>query len=162
MSSTVTHQWRLTPGGCAFALALLLQPHSAMQAQGVAPGSTAVDSAALSLVRSYFAAYNDHDIDAVVRLLAPDFTWLNVAGDSVTIEVRGANAVRTGLVDYFHRLPSAHSDIEAITALGSWVSVRERARWVGADGPRSQASLSVYQVRDGLLLRVWYYPVVRE
>ena len=153
-------RWAL--GGLGFALALLLLPRPTIQAQEPAPAPSAADSASLSVVRSYFAAYNEHDIDAVVRLLTADFVWLNLAGDSITVEVRGADAVRSGLVDYFRRLPTARSDIEAITALGPWVSVRERARWVGANGPRSQAALSVYEVRGGLLRRVWYYPEVRE
>jgi hypothetical protein len=141
-------------------LALLLLPGTTIQAQGTAPA--AADSASLSVVRSYFAAYNEHDIDAVLRHIAPDFVWLNLAGDSITVELRGADAVRSGLVDYFRRLPTARSDIEAITALGPWVSVRERARWAGPNGPRSQAALSVYEVRGGLLRRVWYYPEVHE
>ena len=149
-------------GGIGFALALLLLPRTAMQAQEPAPALAAADSASLSVVRSYFAAYNSHDIDAVLRHIAPDFAWLSLAGDSISVELRGADAVRSGLVDYFRRLPTARSDIEAISALGPWVSVRERARWVGANGPRSQAALSVYEVRGGLLQRVWYYPEVRE
>ena len=152
-------RWAL--GGLGFALALLLLSRSTIQAQ-TAPAGAAADSASLSVVRSYFAAYNEHDIDAVVRLVTADFVWLNLAGDSITVELRGADAVRSGLVDYFRRLPTARSDIEAITALGPWVSVRERARWVGTNGPRSQAALSVYEVRGGLLRRVWYYPEVRE
>lgn len=149
-------------GGFGFALALLLLPRTTIQAQETAPAAAIADSASLSVVRSYFVAYNSHDVDAVLRYIAPDFVWLSLAGDSITVEVRGADAVRPGLVDYFRRLPTARSDIEAITALGPWVSVRERARWVGANGPRSQAALSVYEVRGGLLRRVWYYPEVRE
>jgi hypothetical protein len=41
------------------------------------------------------------------------------------------------------------------------VSARERAHWVGSAGPRSQAALSVYEVRAGTIQRVWYFPVVR-
>ncbi len=151
---------RWAVGGCELALALLLAT-SQLPAQA-APTGAAADSASLSVVRRYFAAYNEHDIDAVVRLVTPDFVWLSLAGDSITVEVRGADAVRSGLVDYFRRLPTARSEIEAITALGPWVSVRERARWVGKTGPRSQAALSVYEVRGDLLRRVWYYPEVRE
>ncbi|MEO8635743.1 MAG: nuclear transport factor 2 family protein [Gemmatimonadales bacterium] len=153
---------RLLVGG-PLTLALLATLHAgaALKAQTPLSGAAA-DSASLSVVRAYFTAYNAHDVEAVLRLVAPDFVWLSLAGDSVVVEARGAEAIRTGLVDYLRRLPSARSDIEAISALGPWVSVRERARWEGANGPRSQAGLSVYEIRDGLLRRVWYYPVVRE
>jgi hypothetical protein len=69
--------------------------------------------------------------------------------------------VRTQLTAYFRQLPSARSAIETITALGPWVSVRERASWSSASGPRSQAALSIYEVRSGVIHRVWYYPAVR-
>ncbi|NOT06959.1 MAG: nuclear transport factor 2 family protein [Gemmatimonadales bacterium] len=120
------------------------------------------DTAALAVVRAYMEAYNSHDVDGVVRMLSPDFTWLSLSGDSVTVEVRGASAVRASLVQYFRAFPSARSEIEGATVLGPWVTVRERAHWQSAAGPRSQAAISVYEVRGGLLRRVWYYPVVKS
>lgn len=126
------------------------------------PAAVSTDSSSLAVVRAYFAIYNTHDIEGTVRLLAPDFRWLSAQGDSVVVEARGIPAIRAGLVDYFRRLPSARSEIEAATALGPWVMVRERVIWVTATGPRSQAAISVYEVRDGLLRSVWYYPAVRE
>jgi len=51
--------------------------------------------------------------------------------------------------------------METASVLGPWVSVRERARWSTSTGMRSQASMSVYEVREGVLRRVWYYPEVR-
>lgn len=123
---------------------------------------SAPDTTALAVVKSYFAAYNAHDVAGVIRLLSADFTWLSVTGDSVTVEVRGAAATRSSLVEYFQDFPSAKSEMEAATALGPWVTVRERARWQGTAGPRSQAAISVYEVRAGLLRRVWYYPVVKD
>jgi ketosteroid isomerase-like protein len=119
------------------------------------------ESAEAATVRAYFAAYNAHDIDAVVKLLHADFVWLNVVEDTIAVEVRGQEAVRTSLTGYFRGLPTARSEIESIATLGPWVSVRERAHWTGKSGARSQASLSVYEVRDGLLRRVWYYPSVK-
>jgi hypothetical protein len=34
--------------------------------------------------------------------------------------------------------------------------------WTGKSGRRSQAALGVYEVRDGLVKRVWYYPAVEQ
>ncbi|MEO8030583.1 MAG: nuclear transport factor 2 family protein [Gemmatimonadota bacterium] len=130
--------------------------------QAPSPASVAADSSSLAAVRAYFAAYNAHDIDATVGLLSPDFVWLSAQGDSIAVEARGLDAIRTGLVNYFKRVPSGRSDIEAATALGPWVMVRERARWVTTSGPQSQAAISVYEVKDGRLKSVCYYPVVHE
>lgn len=150
------HRWRLRPA--ALLLLLLLVPGRA----GAQTPTPAADTGSAAVVRTYIRAYNAHDIDAVVALLAPDFVWLSVVGDSTVVEARGAAAIRAQLTDYFRSLPSARSELEALSALGPWVSVQERAHWVAASGPRSQAALSVYEVRDGRLRRVWYYPVVRE
>ena len=143
---------------CHLAAALWCQAAVA-QASSAA---VATDSSSLAVVRAYFAIYNAHDIEGTVRLLAPDFRWLSAQGDSVVVEARGIPEIRAGLVDYFRRLPTARSEIEAASALGPWVMVRERASWVTATGPRSQGAISVYEVRDGLLRSVWYYPSVRE
>lgn len=151
MSSSRVHSWIL---GAGIAALLGLGARTA-SAQGA-------DTTAATVVRGYIAAYNAHDIEAVLSFLAPDFVWLSVVGDSVAVEARGREAIRTQLTDYFRSLPSARSELEALTVLGPWVSARERALWVGASGPRAQSSLSVYEVRDGKVRRVWYYPVVRE
>ena len=46
-----------------------------------------------------------------------------------------------------------------IKVSGRYVTVRERASWTSKSGEkRSQASLAVYEIRDGLVARVWYYP----
>lgn len=119
------------------------------------------DTNAVAVVRAYVQAYNAHDIDGMMAFLAPDFVWLSIVGDSVAVEARGHAVLRAQMADYFRRLPSARSEFEEITALGPWVSVHERAHWVSGTGPRSQASLSVYEVRGGVLQRVWYYPVVK-
>jgi uncharacterized protein YndB with AHSA1/START domain/ketosteroid isomerase-like protein len=113
------------------------------------------------VVRAYLQAYNQHDVERMLGFLAPEFVWLSVTGDSVVVEARGVDALRSQMMAYFRRLPSTRSELEEVIALGPWVSARERAHWITASGPRSQASLSVYEVRDGLIRRVWYYPVAR-
>ncbi len=40
------------------------------------------------------------------------------------------------------------------------VSAVETAHWQSKGQERSQASLSVYEIIDGKVRRVWYYPVV--
>ncbi len=33
------------------------------------------------------------------------------------------------------------------------------ARWQGKNGERTQSALAVYEVEEGRVRRVWYYPV---
>ncbi len=135
----------ISAGRLVFMVGLLGLPANEVQAQSALPAVAAPDTTVLAVVRAYFAAYNVHDVDGVIRLLSPDFTWFSLSGDSLSVEARGAT-----------------SEIESATALGPWVTVRERARWQGTAGPRSQAGISVYEVRAGLLRRVWYYPAVKD
>ena len=151
-----TPAWRVV-----LVAALLLAGAREALSQQATGASVPRDTSAAAVVRGYVQAYNAHDIDAVLSFLAPEFVWLNVAGDSLTVEARGPAVVRTQLTGYFRQLPSARSELEELTVLGPWVSAKERAHWASAAGPRSQAALSVYEVRGGLIRRVWYYPSVR-
>ena len=118
------------------------------------PGNEAV-------VAAFVAAYNRHDVDAMLALADTGIVWLSVAGDSVQIETRGAAALRRSLAGYFRSVPTARSVLGQVTSVGPWVTVHERAEWQSSSGPRAQTSVAVYEVRDGRVRRVWYYPVVR-
>ena len=145
-------------GTCLAALALMALPVTAQQAPR-SPAAT--DTSAIAVVRRFVQAFNDRNIDQMVSMLGPSFVWLNVAGDSVTVEVRGAGPLRASMEAYFRQLPSARSELEKVSVLGPWVSTIERAHWTSTNGPRSQAAVAIYEVRDGLVQRVWYYPAVR-
>ena len=109
-------------------------------------------------VRDYVAAYNERSIDTMLSMVRDDIQWLSVAGDKITVETQGKPKLREGLAAYFKSTPSAKSDLEWIQATASRVAARERATWQGKSGPKSQASLSVYEFRGGLISRVYYYP----
>ncbi len=143
---------------------LLVAGASGLPAQrpGASSAAAAADTTPAAVVQAYIRAYNAHDVEATVAFLASDFVWLSIAGDSVAVEARGTDAIRAGLREYFRATPTSRSTLVALSALGPWVTAHERAEWVSASGPRAQASVSVYEVRGGLLRRVWYYPVVRE
>ena len=46
--------------------------------------------------------------------------------------------------------------------VGPYVAIRERVSWTAKSGRRTQTALGVYEVRDGRVRRVWYYPAVRD
>jgi hypothetical protein len=113
------------------------------------------------VVAAYFKAYNAHDLDTVMSFIDPQIVWYTVTPDNTVVEVDGVTALRDGLVKYFKALPSSRSEGEVLGENGPWVSVRETAKWQSAPGPRAQTSLSVYELRNGKIRRVWYYPAVR-
>lgn len=119
-------------------------------------------STALQVVEEQLDAFNRHDVEAMAAQVAPDFVWFSVDGDEVRVEVRGRIALAEGMRSYFASLPSVRSEVEGTLVSGAFVTLRERAIWTDESGiERSQAALGVYEVRDGLIQRVWYYPAER-
>jgi hypothetical protein len=133
----------------ALAGALFLLAAVAIPALAQSPGA---------VVEGFIAAHNEHDVAAMLALAHPDIEWLSVEGDGVRVETRGAEALGEAMRGYFEAVPTARSSVEAMIASGSRVSVRERAHWESASGPQSQTALSVYEVIDGAIRRVWYFP----
>ncbi len=115
------------------------------------------------VLRAYLDAGNRLDADAVAALCAENFAWLNVEGDKLTPEVQGRAALHEWLVGYYKKLPSARSEFLSIEQAGPFLTVRERASWENKEGKRlSQQALGIYEIRDGLIQRVWYFPSVRD
>jgi hypothetical protein len=129
-----------------------------------AHGSTAYLMTPEAIVlRAYLDAYNRHEPDAVAALLAPDVKWFSLDADKLSVDGDGREALQKWLTGYFKSLPDTRSEFLSIEQNGPYFSVRERASWTAKDGkPRSQQSASVYEIRDSLIARVWYFPAVRD
>jgi hypothetical protein len=126
-------------------------------AQPAAP--TPRDTTPISVVREYVAAFNAKDLNAMTRMVARDLVWMSVSGDSLTDVGRGVDAFRRMIAGYFRAVPSARSELITIDATGPWVTTHERTRWDASPADvGGQTSLVVYEVRDGVIRRAWFYP----
>lgn len=115
------------------------------------------------VLRAYLDAANRLDAATVVALCAENFTWHNVDGDRVLPEVQGRANLRTWLDAYHRDIPSARSEFLSIEQTGPFLSVRERTTWVDKEGTRrTQQAIGVYEIRDGLIQRVWYFPAAKD
>jgi ketosteroid isomerase-like protein len=115
------------------------------------------------LLRAYLDAVNRMDADAVTAMCAENFTWYNVEGDKVAPEVQGRAKLHEWLSGYFKSIPSVRTEFLAVEQAGPFLTVRERAAWDNKAGRRvSQQALGIYEIRDGLIQRVWYYPSVKD
>jgi hypothetical protein len=114
-------------------------------------------------IRAYIEAYNSGDVDAMGALLHPEFEWLSITGNEVETVSAGRDTLLAEMRAYFAGGKATTSALSEWSVLGPYVSVVETASWTDKDGqPRSQSSLSVYETTpDGLLRRVWYFPVVK-
>lgn len=110
-------------------------------------------------LRAYYDAFNRHDADGTAALLAEDVKWFGVAGDTQSLDGEGRVAVRDWLAGYFKNLPTVKSDVLELRQTGPHLFVHERASWTDGEGKqRRQSSFGIYEVRDGLIQRVWYFP----
>jgi len=127
----------------------------------ITPGSAAAETATPNeqRVRDYVSAFNNREIDTMLGMVSDDIQWLSVAGDKITVETQGKPQLRESLAAYFKSTPSAKSELQWVQVTASRVAALERAAWQSKSGPKSQASLCVYEFRDALISRVYYYPV---
>jgi hypothetical protein len=149
---------RLFNTAVAMAAALLLTTAATFSAE---PATEPAEPETVQLVRAYMDAFNRHDIPAMAERVAEDFVWFNVTSDSASVEVKGRDKLRRTLGSYFEHTPTVRSEIQGITSAGNYVSFRERAVWNTLLGEKSQTALAVYEVKNRLITRAWYYPAAK-
>lgn len=118
-----------------------------------------LDSEEAVLLRAYLDAFNRQEPGTIAALCAEDFIWYGVEGGTLAPEVQGRSRLHEWLTGYFKSLPSVRSEFLSIEQTGAFLSVRERSTWTNRAGVRvSQQALGIYEVRDGLIRRAWYFP----
>ncbi|CAM2068130.1 Nuclear transport factor 2 family protein [Sulfidibacter corallicola] len=116
----------------------------------------------LAVVERFVAAFNRHDVKAMLDAVHDDVIWFSVDGATNHPEASGKDALEKGMTGYFTQLPSVRSSLEDAFVVGQTVSVKERAAWKNAEGEeRSQAAIGVYEVVGGKIKRCWYFPASR-
>ncbi len=129
------------------------------ESAGPAPAATPE----VSLLRAYLDAYNRHDAEAVAAFCSENFKWFSIDGDKSSMDVEGRDKLREWLVGYFKSFPTVRSEFLSIEQTGPFLSVRERPSWDNKAGKRvSQQAIGIYEIRDGHIVRVWYYPSARD
>lgn len=132
-------------------IVLLLLPAAAMAADAAAPAD---------VVQRFVAAFNGRDLPEMLALAHPDIEWLSVSGSDAATETRGRKELEASLSSYFESCPSCRSTVAIGATTGPYVAAVEIARWETESGTRSQSSLSVYEIVEGRVRRVWYYLAV--
>ena len=112
-----------------------------------------------SLIQSYAAAYNAHDLKTMSQLMHDDIEWINIDGSGQILVTTDKSALTSELTAYFSGNPQSDSTLSDWRVNGRYISATETVTFTRKDGSKgSQASLSVYELEDGLIRRVWYFP----
>ena len=114
------------------------------------------------IVSAYTIAYNNRDLAAMTALMHPDIQWLSVEGDQITIFANGKTDLTEQMSNYMSSPSATTSTLAGSVKDDRFFAVREIASWMRKDGAEAtQSALAVYEISDGLIRRVWYYPATR-
>lgn len=113
------------------------------------PANVAVD---------FVAAYNQQNTDAMLQLVDVGVRYMFIEQNQLYTETADKKALSDFLQGYFKQNPDAQSTVVSSHQSGSFIHQVERALWQDQEGvARSQCSLSVYELKAGLIINIWYF-----
>lgn len=111
------------------------------------------------IISPYSQAWNDKDIQTMSALMHPNIEWISVEGTSLKVEINGKDALVKEMTSWFESDTLPKGSLKGWSFNGDYVAVTETAHWVNKEGEaKSQSALTVYQLEDNLIRRVYYYP----
>ncbi len=106
-------------------------------------------TATIEAVDRFNAAFNAHDVDAVMACMTEDAVFESTAPPAGERH-EGAAAVRAAWEAFFAASPTAHFEGEDVIATGDRCVVRWRYTWTDDDGTEGAIhGVDVLRVRDG-------------
>jgi hypothetical protein len=116
-----------------------------------------------AIVSAHVDAFNQGDVAGMSKMQHPDIEWFNISGSTMSLQASGRAALAKNMQDYFNSTTRVTGTLTNWSLNGDYVSVTETVRWKGPDGKaNAQSALTVYQLEDNLIRRVWYYPSVEN
>lgn len=112
----------------------------------------------LAVVERFIAAFNEHDVDAMLELTADEVRWMSIAEERVSVEASGEDQLRASMSAYFSDVPSASARLRSAAASGRFVHTVEEAGWTSGGEQRRQCSVAVYELESAEIVNVWYFP----
>ncbi len=118
-----------------------------------------VKEAGYTDVATHFVeAYNAHDIDAMLALSHESIKYMFISGNQIHTVTNGKAHLKRYLKPFFEHNPKASSRIRSSKLSGDFIQLLEEAVFTDKQGQeRSQCSFSMYQLKDNLIINVWYF-----
>lgn len=115
------------------------------------------------IISAYSAAWNANNLDEMAALMHPEIEWLSVVGSAVKVETKGKEQLVDSLKAWFESPSLPTGSLRDWSINGNFVAVTETASWLDdAKQTQSQSSLTVYELEDNLIRRVYYYPSISQ
>ncbi|MFN0073296.1 MAG: nuclear transport factor 2 family protein [Chloroflexota bacterium] len=103
----------------------------------------------LAVVNAFNAAFNQHDVDAIMALMTDDCLFENTGPAPDGRRYVGQSAVRAVWQKLFASSPNAYFESEDMFAGGDRCVVRWRYEWNAGDPAGHVRGVDVFRVRDG-------------
>ncbi len=104
----------------------------------------------LETINRFNAAFNRHDVDAVMALMTDDCVFENTFPPPDGQRFEGQSAVRGAWEELFRSSPNALFETEELFVAGDRCTARWIYRWTAADGtPGHVRGVDVFRVREG-------------
>lgn len=105
------------------------------------------------IVQQQVNAYNARDLEAFIATYSPD---IKIYAHPDTLRGSGHAEMRKTYGDLFKRVPKLHCEIANRIVMGNFVIDQERV--TGNPNGAVINAVAIYEVRDGLIQRVWFVP----
>jgi ketosteroid isomerase-like protein len=110
-------------------------------------------AATLQAIQRFNAAFNRHDVGAIMRCMTDDCVFENTSPAPDGQRYQGADAVRQCWEAFFSSSPRAAFETEEEFAVGDRAVVRWRYQWDGGH----VRGVDVFRVRDGKVAEKYSY-----
>ena len=124
-------------------------------ADDVMPSNT---NASIEVVEQFIQAFNEHNVGQLLSHTTDTVHWLNISGSKMLIETSSKNELGAAMADYFQTLPDAKATLTQAVSSANYVSTIEKVTWSHDGEQDSQCSIGVYELKQGKINAVWYYP----
>jgi ketosteroid isomerase-like protein len=104
---------------------------------------------ALAVVNAFNAAFNRHDVDAIMALMTDDCVFENTRPAPDGTRYEGQAAVRAFWEQFFARSPQARFEFEDMFAAGNRCVVSWTYFWVKNEVPGRVRGVDLFRLRDG-------------
>ncbi|GAA0859512.1 nuclear transport factor 2 family protein [Aliiglaciecola litoralis] len=115
------------------------------------------------IIEAYSESWNEKNVQKMAALMHPQIQWLSVKGNTINVEISGKSELVEAMQKWFEDADLPAGSLRDWSLNGNFVAVTETATWIDDSGAtQSQSSLTVYELEDDLIRRVYYYPSVKH
>jgi hypothetical protein len=112
------------------------------------------------LVQRQRDAFTRKDVAALTADLADDYAWFRILDDGQAQKSASGKAeVEQRMTAFFASVPYTGSRVDRTMTVGNYIVAEEKDSFDTPQGPRSQTTLGVYEIKDGKVRRAWAFPV---